>query len=178
MKNVLILYGWQGSDAPHWQDWLYHALKQRGYNVSFPQLSDNQRPDKEIWMREAKEAFDTVQPQIVITHSMGNTLWFHLCNAGLVGEVEQLLMVAPPRDLSEFEAVKSFFPVEYPKDLHAKHKILVCSDNDPYMSLEESHALAKRLDTELLILENAGHINSESGYGAWPWALEWVCDHI
>jgi predicted alpha/beta hydrolase family esterase len=175
MKRVLILYGWQGSDTPHWQDWLAKELTHKGYEVSFPQLSNNQKPQKELWMSEATAAFDAIKPDIVITHSMGGILWFHLCNEGLVTSVENLLLVAPPRDLSDFEDVKTFFPVEVPSQHCAKQTLMICSDNDPYMDLDESKKLAKRLGAPLKVLENAGHINSDSGFGPWPWVLDYIC---
>lgn len=174
MKKVLILYGWHGSDAPHWQAWLKEALEKDGFKVSFPQLSDKLKPHKDIWVEEARQAFQALKPDIVITHSMGNTLWFHLCNEKLIHSVENLLLVAPPRDLSDYEDVQSFFPVETPTDLHAVESLMVCSDNDPYMDLEESRELSHDLKCELKVLKDAGHINSDSGFGPWPWVLEWV----
>lgn len=174
MKRVLILYGWHGSDAPHWQAWLAQELSSRGYEVSFPQLSNNLKPQKSVWIKEAVEAFNALQPDIVVTHSMGNSLWFHLCNEQLITPVKHLLLVAPPRDLSDYEDVKSFFPVKIPTNLCADNVIMICSDNDPYMDLPESKLLSRSLGCELKILKNAGHINSDSGYGPWPWLLEYI----
>jgi len=174
MKKVLILYGWHGSDAPHWQSWLKDELEKENYEVCFPQLSDNLRPKKDIWMKEALNAFNKAKPDIVITHSMGNTLWFHLCNEKLLSKVKNLLLVAPPRDLNDFEDVKSFFPVNTPHDLYAKEVLMVSSDNDPYMDIKESQKLSDTLGCELKVLEDAGHINADSGYGPWPWVLEWT----
>jgi len=174
MKKVLILYGWHGSDAPHWQAWLKDELEKDGFKVSFPQLSDNLTPHKDVWMKESLEAFKAIQPDMVITHSMGNSLWFHLCNEKLLHKVEHLLLVAPPRDLSDYEDVKSFFPVKTPEDLYANEVLMVASDNDPYMGLEESKSLSERLGCELKVIHDAGHINSDSGYGPWPWVLEWT----
>jgi predicted alpha/beta hydrolase family esterase len=171
--KVLLLYGWHGSDAPHWQDWLYHQLLDEGYEVSFPQLSDNTLPKKEVWLREASEAFNALKPDIVIAHSMGNTLWQHLCNEGLVGQIERLLMVAPPRDLSDYEEVSEFFPVGMGA-LNSKDVLMVSSTNDPYMSTAEAAIYARAYNIKQKVFQNAGHINSDSGFGPWPWVLEWV----
>ena len=175
MKKVLILYGWHGSDAPHWQAWLAKELECRGYTVSFPQLSENTKPQKAVWIEEARTAYQQLQPDIVITHSMGNTLWFHLCQENFVEMVKHLVLVAPPRDLSDYDDVESFFPAPMPSHLCAEETLMVCSDDDPYMELEASKELSKLLECKLKVLKNAGHINSDSGYGAWPWMLEYIC---
>ena len=51
---------------------------------------------------------------------------------------------------------------------------MVVSTNDPYLSLEEAHEYQRHFGCEMLILQNAGHINDKSGYGQWPWVLEWA----
>jgi uncharacterized protein len=177
MKKVLILHGWQGSDAPHWQSWLNDELLKLGYEVSFPQFSNSENPKKYVWMQEAIEAFYTIKPDIVITHSLANVLWFHLCNEDLISEVKHLLLVAPVRDLSTISQIKDFFPIKPPKNLYAQSKLLISSTDDKYMNESEAKKLAKKLGLESYDhkpLINAGHINSESGYGEWPWVLEWV----
>ena len=70
--------------------------------------------------------------------------------------------------------IKSFFPVSIPDFLYADEAMLVTSDNDPYMTSLEADALHEELDIHRLVLENAGHINADSGFGEWPWVKEWV----
>lgn len=172
-EKVLILHGWHGSDAPHWQHWLYHQLLASGYEVAFPQLSDNMQPKKAVWLREAKAAYDALQPDVVIAHSMGNTLWFHLCHEGLVHRIGRLLLVAPPRDLSDYHDVADFFPVTV-GDGCADEVLLVSSTDDPYMSNAEAAEFARAHNFKQKVVQNGGHINSDSGFGPWPWVLEWV----
>ena len=174
MQRVLILHGWQGSDAPHWQAWLAKELVKRDYDVAFPQFSDSMNPSLDVWMDEAKLLLQTFAPHIVVAHSMGNTLWFHLLNGGHVRPVKRTLLVAPPRDLSDYPEVKSFFPVATPTSLESEEALLVSSSSDPYMNQDEADALAKELGIKNRVIDEAGHINSDSGYGAWPWVLEWV----
>ena len=91
-----------------------------------------------------------------------------------IEEVERLLLVAPPGLHTDIDLLKSFFPATLPATLAAKEAMMVVSTNDPYLSLEEAHAMQEKLNCEMLILENAGHINDKSGYGPWPWVLEWA----
>jgi hypothetical protein len=74
----------------------------------------------------------------------------------------------------ELDTIKSFFPVEAPEFLYAHEALLVTSDNDPYMTSQEALDLQELLDIEMKVLNDAGHINTDSGYGEWPWVKEWV----
>ena len=48
------------------------------------------------------------------------------------------------------------------------------SDNDPYIPLAKGEELAKKLDSELIIVKNAGHFNTESGYKKFELLLEGI----
>lgn len=173
MLKVLILHGWHGSDAPHWQAWLSQELVLDNCIVAFPQLPDKMSPDKEVWVEEALAVAEAFRPDVVIAHSLGNILWFHLCSR-LSHTAKKLLLCAPPRDLGEIHEVETFFPAPLPDNLHASEVLMVASDSDPYLSVEEARSLAAHLEVPLKLITDAGHINAASGFGPWPWAKEWV----
>lgn len=172
MKRVLILHGWGGSDFPHWQSWLASEIAKDYGCVSFLKFSNSDFPNKNEWIEELDKELKEFKPDIVICHSLANILWFHLCNELKISEVKRLFLVAPPSLECKIEELKSFFPCRAPANLYAKEALLVASTNDQYMSLDDASLLAKSLEVEMLILQNAGHINSDSGYGEWPWILE------
>ncbi len=174
MKRVLILHGWGGSDFPHWQSWLAGEVAKDYGCVSFLKLSNIDLPDKDEWINELKHELEEFKPNIVICHSVANILWFHICNEGKIREVEHLFLVVPPSLKCDIKELESFFPCEIPTKLYAKKPLLITSTNDPYMTMQEADELQKALNIEMLVLQNAGHINSESGYGEWPWMLETI----
>ncbi len=174
MKKVLIVHGWGGSDAPHWQAWLAGEVAKDYGMVAFPLLDTPHFPSKNRWMKQVKALLNDMNPDIVICHSLGCTLWLHLCNEGEIAPVSRLLLVAPPRLTCEIEILKTFFPIEPPKNLFANEAMMVTSDNDPYMSHVEAQELQKSLGVEMKVLEKAGHINDASGYTEWLWVKEWV----
>lgn len=171
-KRVLLLHGWGGSDFPHWQSWLAGEIAKEYGCVNFLRLSDFERPKLELWLEELRAALRDFQPDIVVTHSLANTLWFHLCSRETLESIEKLYLVAPPSLECSIEALGEFFPLEVPKNLYAKEAILISSTNDPYMTLEEAKKLQEDLQIKMELLEDAGHINAESGYGEWPWILQ------
>jgi len=170
--KVLLLHGWGGSDDPHWQAWLAGELAKDYGTVAFPLLDNPHFPIKNRWMKQVKALLKDFKPDVVLCHSLANTLWFHLCEEDEITSVKELYLVAPPSLTLELETIKTFFPVTVPKDLHAQKVHLITSDNDPYMMQDEAQKLAEALDVKMTVLEQAGHINADSGYGEWPWMLE------
>lgn len=171
-RRVLLLHGWGGSDFPHWQSWLSGEIAKEYGCVQFLRFSDVDAPKLGVWQQELKETLAAFKPDIVICHSLANTLWFHLCNTAQMQVVEKLYLVAPPSLECKVEELKEFFPLKPPKNLYAKETLLITSTNDPYMSVDEAKALQKELGVEMVMLENAGHINTDSGFGEWEWMLK------
>lgn len=171
--NVLLLHGWGGSDFPHWQSWLAGELAKEYGQVNFLKLPDFDFPRLDVWLKTLQDALESCHYDIVVCHSLGNILWFHLCNLGLIKrEVEHLFLVAPPRLDCKIEELKTFFPLQLPKKLFGKDVRLIVSDNDPYMSLQEANMLHKGIEGKMKVLHNAGHINADSGFGEWDYILK------
>ncbi|WP_457593133.1 RBBP9/YdeN family alpha/beta hydrolase [Hydrogenimonas sp.] len=172
--KTLLLHGWGGSDFPHWQAWLAAELAKEYGTVSFPLIQHPHFPHLNRWKKEVKAVLSDFRPRTVICHSLANTLWFHLCNEGEIAEVERLILAAPPRLDCDIETIKSFFPVDVPKCLFAKKAVLIVSTDDPYMPIEKAWELQEALGIPMKVIENGGHLNEQSGYGAWPWMLDFV----
>lgn len=172
--KVLILHGWGGSDYPHWQSWLAGEIAKDYGEVCFPLLDNPYFPTKNRWIEQVKEILRDFRPDVVICHSMANSLWFHLCEEGKIAEVKRLLMVAPPHNNLDLDTIKTFFPAPTPKNLFAKEAMLVTSTNDPYLTQDEAVALQQALEVPMKVIENGGHLNADSNYGQWPWVLDWV----
>ena len=171
-KRVLLLHGWGGSDYPHWQSWLAAELAKEYGCVNFFRFSDYDTPKFTTWMQELQTVLKDFQPNIVVCHSLANTLWFHLVLHEKIQIVEKLYLVAPPSMQCPIEELQEFFPVDFPSNLYAKEALLVTSTNDPYMTQNEAKILAKRVAIPMKTIQKGGHINSDSGFGSWEWILK------
>ncbi len=172
-KKVLILHGWGGSDYPHWQAWVASELIKDNYIVSFPALPKRDEPTLEEWMDTLKKEFDHFKPDIVLCHSLANALWFHFVNTYDIKPIEKLMLVAPVSK-KVIDEVGTFYPYPIPSDLKSDEIIMVGSTNDPYMTVEEAIELQSNLNVGLKILDDAGHINADSGYGELSCAIDWI----
>ena len=178
-KRVLFLHGWGGSDYPHWQAWTASQLIKKNYCVSFPQLPNRDLPQFDEWMQSLEKEFNHFKPDIVVCHSLANILWFHFANKHSdIQPIEKLMLVAPVSQNCQIEELESFFPYPIVEDLKAKEVIMVSSTNDPYMSADEAMDLQSQLNIGLKILEDAGHINADSGYGELSCAVDWVIREV
>lgn len=173
-KKVLILHGWGGSDFPHWQAHLAQQLIEKNYIVSFPELPNKFEPILSQWMEYLKTEMDHFRPDIVVCHSLANLLWFHYVNKYEVKNLDKLMLVSPISSQCKIKEINTFIPYDIPLDIKANHHIIASGDNDPYISIKELYYLKDKLQTSLKVIENAGHINAESGYGKLDCAYDWL----
>jgi len=166
MNKTLILHGWGGSDAPHWQAELAAEIAKNYGTVSFPLLDNCHFPSKNRWVKQVKALLEEFKPDTVVCHSLANTLWFWLCQEE-IATVKRLFMVSPPSLTTTESTIKTFFPCEKPQSLYAKEVQMIVSDTDPWVKMDEAKALAVHYDIPLTVIHDAGHINDDSGYGKW-----------
>jgi len=177
--RVLILHGWGGSDAPHWQAELAATIAKDYGTVSFPLLDNCHFPSKNRWIKQVRQILAEFKPDTVVCHSLANTLWFWLCSEPAVKEmpqVKRLFMVSPPSLTTEENTIKTFFPCQLPEYLYAEEMQMIVSDNDPYIQVNEAESMAKEYDIPLTVIKDAGHINADSGYGKWELIEKLVLD--
>jgi predicted alpha/beta hydrolase family esterase len=88
--------------------------------------------------------------------------------------VKGALLVAPgDAEREELRPIlTSWSPIALPK-LPFK-STLVGSRNDPYCSFERAQSFASAWGADFVDAGQVGHINTESGLGAWPQGHEWL----
>lgn len=109
----------------------------------------------------------------------------HTLQDGLPGQSwPRNFLVAPPLTDCGIKKISDFFPLpEFgeaglngaglagcvcPGGINTSY-LLVHSDNDPYIPLEDFEEFAVRFGMPTHVIKNAGHINVKSGYGDWDW---------
>ena len=173
--KVLILHGWGGSDAPHWQAELAAEIAKNYGTVSFPLLGNCHFPSKNRWVKQVKALLEEFKPDTVVCHSLANTLWFWLCQEE-IATVQRLFMVSSPSLTTTESTIKTFFPCELPKNIHAKEIQMIVSDTDPWVKMDEAKEVAAHYNIPLTVIKDAGHINDDSGYGKWEFIEKLVMD--
>ena len=166
--RFLVLHGLGGSGPDHWQSWLAGRLRAAGEDVRYPRFPDPDAPSLPAWLAhlEAERAPDG--GEVVLAHSLGCLLWLHHRAAG-GPPAERALLVAPPCPAATREApeVAGFFPVPLTGDDGARW---VTSDDDPYCPEGARKLYTGPMD----VLDGAGHVNADAGFGPWPLVEGWA----
>ncbi len=168
--TVLILPGWQNSDATHWQS-RWEAV----YGDKRVEQHDWVRPLRGDWSaRLEEEVLVAPKPVVLVAHSLGCILvaaWAaHSLNTA---KVRAAFLVAPG-DL-ERDDLRQMIPgwapiVRRPLPFPA---LLVAAGNDPYCTAERSREMAADWGARFVSADASelgglgGHLNGESGLGDW-----------
>ncbi|MGQ7816307.1 RBBP9/YdeN family alpha/beta hydrolase [Metapseudomonas furukawaii] len=165
--RYLILPGWQGSPADHWQSHWERVLP----NASRVEQADWDQPDRAAWVTALEHAIDAERtPVILIAHSLGCVTvahWAGQADSDVLRRVRGALLVAPA-DVERAgcpEPLTGFAPI--PRAMLPFPSLLVGSDNDHAASPQRALAMASDWGSEAVILAGAGHINLKSGHRTW-----------
>ena len=159
--RIIIVPGWRNSSPEHWQSLWARTLP----NVERVEQDDWLTPKREDWVRTLEALIlSRPEPVIVVAHSLGCITTTHL-GAEAAARIRSALLVAPA-DPERRAHLADFAPVPY--QLLPYRSVLVATSNDPYCPIRLAGAYARAWGSEFVRLQNAGHINVESGYGPWP----------
>ena len=165
MTPLIIIPGWRGSGPGHWQS-LWAAQLTGAVRV---QQDDWITPSRKAWVASITH---TILAQdslvVVVAHSLGCIATTHLPPEA-AERIKGALLVAPA-DPERRSVLIDFAPVPYQPLPY--RSIIVASSNDPYCPIRTAGAYARAWRSELVRLQAAGHINIESGFGAWPLGLD------
>ncbi|MGI4779324.1 MAG: RBBP9/YdeN family alpha/beta hydrolase [Janthinobacterium lividum] len=171
-STILILPGWQNSDAIHWQS-RWEAV----HGDRRVEQHDWLRPLRGDWSaRLEEEVIAAKTPVVLVAHSLGCILvaaW--AAHSRHTGKVRAAFLVAPG-DV-EREDLRQMIPGWAPivRQRLPFPSLLVAADNDPYCTAVRSRQMAADWGNRFVDWsdleasgERGGHLNSESGLGDWP----------
>lgn len=164
---VLTVPGYHSSGPGHWQT----IWEQTRGDCRRVELGLWASPRRNPWVTKLDQAIRTADaPVILAAHSLGCLAvawWAALAGQPWGAPVIGALLVAPP-DVERTDAcaaIGGFAPIPHlPLPFPS---ILVASRNDRYTAFQRSADMAQFWGSSLLDLGEAGHINTESGFGRW-----------
>ncbi len=181
MPSVIIIHGTGSNPNANWFPWLKKELENMGCRVFVPQFPTPENQSLDNWTDVFKDYENHLNKDtIIIGHSLGPSFLLSVLEkrnhpvraaffvAGFTG-----LLNNPDFDtLNETFVTREF---DWKKIRNSSEKFYVInSDNDPYVPLEKGEQLAENLSSELIVMENAGHINKDAGFTAFPFLLDMI----
>ncbi|MES2105690.1 MAG: alpha/beta hydrolase [Pseudomonadota bacterium] len=172
--TILLLPGLYNSGPGHWQSIWEQTLP----NAVRVQQRSWDQPDRDDWVAGLAAAISAVDgPVVLAAHSLGCALtaWWvkqGMPGAGSADRVSGALLVAPPDvERADFPA-PSFAPMpgmRFPFTCQ-----VIASSNDPWCDMAVAEQWASRWDAGFHRLGAKGHINGDSGLGAWQQGQDWL----
>jgi uncharacterized protein len=173
--NYLIVPGYGNSGPEHWQTYFEKKLP----NCKRIEQKSWEKPICEDWIMAINNAVIQYSPEsvVLISHSMGGIAIAHWA-AKFGTKIKAAMIVAPPDLDNPWQdlGLESFTPI--PKSKLPFKSVLVASNNDSWATINKSKEIATNWGSNLLFVNNAGHINAASGFGEWNNGLEILFDLI
>ncbi|WP_047219425.1 RBBP9/YdeN family alpha/beta hydrolase [Delftia lacustris] len=162
--RIIIVPGWRNSGPDHWQSLWAQQLP----HAERVEQDDWLVPHREPWVAALEQlVLSRPEPVVLAAHSLGCITAAHM-GPEASARVQGALLVAPA-DPERRAQLADFAPVPYVPLPY--RSVLVASSNDPYCPIRRAGAYARAWGSEFVRLQNAGHINVESGFGDWPLGL-------
>ena len=164
MSTLVIVPGWRNSGPGHWQ-----TLWEQQIPGAVRVLQDDWiTPTRNAWVASiTRTILEQPGPVVIAAHSLGCIATAHLPDA-VARRISSALLVAPA-DPERRGILADFAPV--PHQPLPYNSLVVASNDDPFCPVRTAGAYARAWDSEFLRLQNAGHINVDSGHGHWPLGL-------
>lgn len=175
----LIIPGLNNSGPAHWQSFWAKSLSDTSRVVQ----RNWDDPKKSEWMETLDQAIaGLTSDTILIGHSLGtviSALWLTEVygRGGAVGNAANGIVANPgarfvkgaflvsASDADSVDIIKDFAPM--PLQKMPVPTWLICSEDDPFVSMERSKQFAEAWGAHLECVGALGHINAKSNLGEW-----------
>lgn len=178
MKKVFIIHGFEGSPNGGWRPWLMGELEKLNVYACALPMPNPDNPTCDEWTSEIARNVETNRNDEIylVGHSLGAPAILRYLEAAPQNiNVGGVILVSGPSEKNENSKLNSFFEksFDFPTIKSKVKKLcIIHGDNDPLVSSSNAKFLSERLNCELIIVPNGGHLNGASGWLALPQALD------
>ncbi|WP_447766515.1 RBBP9/YdeN family alpha/beta hydrolase [Aeromonas veronii] len=173
--KILLVPGYTNAGPDHW---MTHLQKKCSQTLRVEQ--DNwEKPSSDTWVQRLNEYIENVDEDLVLLgHSCGAICIMQWVARYHSDKIKRVILVAPA-DIEAEDAPDDIRLQGSIPNCHSPYNTTVIySDNDPYLSAHRAEELAALWYADTVIINNAGHINTASGYGEWPFMEDYINGHV
>lgn len=182
-KNYIIIHGSFSNPFSNWIPFLRRELEKRNLEVYTPDFPSGVGfQNYENWEKLLKsyvEAGIITENTTIFAHSIAPIFVCKFLVKNQI-KIKKLICVCGFNNYlgidEEYDAVNESMYFDNLEDTKKYCKEIICfySNNDPYVKYEKEKEFADVVADEQIVIENGGHLNSESGYEKFGELLKYV----
>ena len=183
MENYFIIHGSFSSPYSNWIPWLHEFIENEGKQVYVPDFPIGVgHQNYENWSLLLKYYVDfgfINENTTIIGHSIAPVFISKFLTENKI-KIKKLICVCGFNNYlginEEYDNVNQSMYFDNLADVKQYANRIICfySDNDPYVKLEAEKEFADAIATEKILIPNAGHINSESGFDTFEDVVQYL----
>lgn len=176
-NNYIIIHGSFASPFSNWIPWLRCELEKKNLEVYTPDFPSGVGfQTYENWSRLLKTYTDAkilTENTTIFAHSIAPVFIAKFLIENKL-KVKKLVFVCGFNNYlginQEYDTVNKSMYLDNLEELKKYCDDIVCyyTDNDPYVKYEVEKTFADAIATKQKLIQNGGHLNSESGYQEFP----------
>ncbi len=177
-KNYVIVHGSFGSPFENWFSWIRKEIPEV-LIPTFPIGVGKQNYENWKLVLECYKKLGYInKTTTLIGHSIAPIFLIHYLLEHQL-HVKKLVFISGFNKFSvdeggEYDTVNASFFCDHIEKIKDYAEEIVCfySDNDPYVSYDALKDFATRVSTKEILISDAGHFNTESGYVTFPQLID------
>lgn len=173
--KVFIFHGAGGDPHENWFPWLKEELAEMGVEALVPAFPTPEGQSLESW-KKVMEQYTIEEDDILVGHSIAPALILRLLEKNKVKAAFLVAGFLGSLNMGEFDKINaSFFAEPFDWEViknNCENIFVFGSDDDPYVPIAKEEELAEKLGVEPIVVEGAGHFNTDAGYTEFPQLLE------
>lgn len=183
MSNYILVHGSFGSPFVNWLPYLRNEIEKRElvvYTPDFPTGVGYQNYNNWSKVLESYIGANLINEDTVIyAHSIAPIFICHFLVSHNI-KVKRLVFVCGFNNYlginEEYDIVNKTMYFDNLVEIKKFAEEIICfySKNDPYVKYETEKEFADKIATKQIVIDDGGHLNSESGYTEFPQLLEYL----
>lgn len=183
MGNYFIIHGSFGSPYSNWFGFLHDFIEGEGKEVYVPDFPVGVGyQNYENWSKLLKNYLDLGlinENTTIIGHSIAPAFISKFLIENKI-TVKKLIFVCGFNNYfginEEYDTVNKTMYLDNIEEVKKYANEIICfySDNDPYVKYEVEKDFADKVSSKQILMPNAGHINSESGYDTFEDIISYI----
>jgi hypothetical protein len=177
MKKVFIIHGFEGSPNGGWRPWLMGELEKQEIYACALSMPTPENPVCNEWVDEISQHIEinTTDEIYLVGHSLGAPAILRYLESAQAKPISGAVLVSGPSEKNNNKKIDSFLDKNFDFEkikLNCKKFSIIHGDNDPNVPIDNAKFLSQKLNGELTIVENGGHLNGSAGWFKLPQCLE------